>query len=71
MLASGPGWRRRHGSGPGIASFGRSEVSADLLAHASRRRHPIHLNATLVLDTDSVFHGVEPVGDLAVADPHP
>jgi hypothetical protein len=30
--------------------------------------HPVHANSALVLDTDSVFHGVDPVGEVTTQD---
>jgi hypothetical protein len=56
----------------GIAWFQRSQGGE--LAYwpdgpgAPGRLHPIRPNTALVLDTDSVFHGVEPVGDVAASD---
>lgn len=56
----------------GIAWFQRSQGGALLYwpdgPDAPGRTYPIRPNTALVLDTDSVFHGVEPVGAVAAED---
>jgi hypothetical protein len=37
-------------------------------AHAAPRRHRVRYNTALVLDTDSIFHGVDRIADVAAAE---